>query len=56
MRAGCANEVLSGEKPPGEPSAESNCRLSYKEKREFEQLEAKISNLEAEKARLAQQL
>ncbi|MBW4463901.1 MAG: ABC-F family ATP-binding cassette domain-containing protein [Pegethrix bostrychoides GSE-TBD4-15B] len=41
---------------PAAPPVESKRRLSYKEKREFEQLETKIPDLEAEKTRLEQQL
>jgi ABC transport system ATP-binding/permease protein len=40
-----------------EPATEANKRrLSYKEKREFDQLEARIPDLEAEKTKLEQQL
>jgi len=44
------------EAKPTAPVAENKRRLSYKEKREFEQLEAKIPELEAEKVRLEKQL
>ncbi len=50
------DRAAPAEANPGELPAESNRRLSYKEKREFEQLEAKIPALEAEKIRLEQQL
>ena len=43
------------EAKPSAPAAEKR-RLSYKEKREFEQLEAKIPEMETEKVRLEKQL
>jgi len=44
------------EAKPAAPIAENKRRLSYKEKREFEQLEAKIPEMETEKVRLEKQL